>query len=297
MRNAHRGLSQEDLKMFRDDLRRKVWDQIRQHDFRAFADLLPNSLFVEAAQHCGLKIGCCALNLVTMVWLGIAAAARPLHSFASLLVLIVKLLEDSEHGLPRFGAQASPGNRPRRQRRSKHDPHGTQPQQLTEEAFVKARKVMPLAFWTALLVVLSERFEQQHERWIRWKRFRLLALDGTHVRLPNWKPLATHFGRSGNGRSAGPVQARLVMLQLPLARLPWRYSLVPQRQGETTVAADLLNDLRPNDLVLMDQGFWSYGLFHLIQHRQAFFAIRLRQGMKLRTRKHLGPQDRQVELA
>jgi Transposase DDE domain len=281
--------------MFTDEQRSKVWGEIRQHDFRAFARLLPDSLFTDAAQRCGLRITRCALNVVSMVWLGLISAVHPLHSFAALLTLTVKLLDDSEHGMPGTLTAARKRARRKRKRRSKHDPHGTDPLQVTEEAFVKARKALPLAFWTTLLTLLSERFEQRHAQWIRWNHFRLLALDGTHVKLPNWKPLAGYFGRASNGRSRGPVRARMVMLQMPLARLPWRYSLVPQKQGETTVAADLLRELRADDLVLMDQGFWSYRLFHMIQEQNAFFAIRLRSQAKFKRVKRLGTKDHLVE--
>ena len=38
----------------------------------------------------------------------------------------------------------------------------------------------------------------------------------------------------------------------------------------------------------MDRGFWSYGLFWQIQRRQAFFGIRLRRGVKLKTLRNAG---------
>ena len=48
-------------------------------------------------------------------------------------------------------------------------------------------------------------------------------------------------------------------------------------------------------LLLLDRGFWSYGLFWQIQWREAFFGIRLRTGVLLKTSKSLGPDDRLVE--
>lgn len=282
--------------MFTDEHRANVWDRLRQHDFRAFARLLPDTLFRAAAAQAGVRISRCSLNVVTLVWLGIASALRQMQSFASVLTLTVKLLQDSEYGPQLMRRQSSPLRRRGQRRRSKHDPRGGAPLAVTEEAFVKARGRMPLSFWMALLLLLSERFEKQHADWVRWKHFRLLALDGTSLTLPGWKRLAKHFGRAGNGRSRGPVQARMVMLQLPLVRLPWRYTLGPKKRGETTEAAELLRQVHGNDLVLMDQGFWSYGLFWTIQNQQAFFAIRLRADVHVRTLKHLGPHDRLVQL-
>lgn len=284
--------------MFTDGQRRKVWDEIRQHDLRAFARLLPDELFAQAATQAQLRIADCALNLTTLVWLGVAAALHRLRNFAGVLQLTLKLLEDSEHWPQSpLAATRRHARRPakgKRRRRSKHDPRRNDPTQLTEEAFAQARQKMPLEFWTTLIMLLGQRFEQQHGDWVRWKSFRLLALDGTAIDLPDWKPLQEHFGRAGNGWSKGKVQARMVMLQLPLARVPWRYTLGPLKDGEPTVAEPLLGQLQPDDLVLMDRGFWNYGLFWTVQHRRAFFAIRLRAGTRLHTLRRLGPKDRLV---
>src|SRR6185437_6506622 len=91
------------------------------------------------------------------------------------------------------------------------------------------------------------------------------------------------------------VQARLVMLQLPLVRLPWRYELTPITQGERTVAARLLKHLRRNDLVLMDRGFFSYGLFWQVLRGGAHFAVRAIRGVKFTTVATLADGSRLVD--
>jgi hypothetical protein len=103
--------------------------------------------------------------------------------------------------------------------------------------------------------------------------------------------LATAFGTSRNGRQRRRPQARMVMLAFPQCRLPWRYELTPRSCHEQTIAMRLLGYLEPLDLVLMDRGFWSYGLFWEVQRRQAFFGIRLRRGVKIKTLKRLGRGD------
>lgn len=78
---------------------------------------------------------------------------------------------------------------------------------------------------------------------------------------PSSEPLggaeAAHFGTAKNGSQRGRTQARMVLLEFPLARFPWRYELVPLAEGERTVAARLLTGLRQDDLVLMGRGFGS----------------------------------------
>lgn len=91
------------------------------------------------------------------------------------------------------------------------------------------------------------------------------ALDGTSIDLENWKKLSSYFGTAKNGKLCGQTQARMVLLAFPTVRIPVRYELVPLAEGERTVAARLLNGLRRDDLVLIDRGFWSYGLFWQIQ--------------------------------
>jgi hypothetical protein len=56
----------------------------------------------------------------------------------------------------------------------------------------------------------------------------------------------------------------------------------------------LLDVVRRDDLLLIDRGFWSLGLFRQIQHRGADFAIRLIGGVACQTLRSLGPDDRRA---
>ena len=259
--------------MFTDERRCNVWNRIRQQDLRVFGRILTPALMKEAAQAAGVKLGNSPLNQANLVWLGIAAALHTAKNFADILVLTFKLLEDADLWKPNAPS-------PKRKRRaSKHNPHGKKGVLASEEAFVQARQRMSMDFWLWLLLLLAQRFQAQHPDAVRWKGFRLLAMDGTEIALPYWKTLAQAFGTSRNGRRRRRPQARMVMLAFPQCRLPWRYELTPRSCHEQTSAARLVEHLEPQDLLLMDRGFWSYGLFWQIQRRQAFFGIRLRRGV------------------
>lgn len=276
--------------MFKDDIRSAVLQRLRQRGVRAFAHLLTAQVFDRTAQTTGIPIGTRPLNHAQLVWLGIASAWHSTRHFADVLGQTLKLLRDEGSPLvPRPQSQA------RSPRRSKHDPRSTDPATVSEEAFSNARKMMPWSFWAGLITVLADCFNEQHPTRVRYKHFRLLALDGTCLNLNGWSRLAAHFGKAKNGTSVGRTQARLVLLEFPLVRLPLRYELVPLAQGERTVAARLLQGLHPDDLVLMDRGFWSYGLFWQIQGQGAFFAVRLMAGVRTRTLRKLGRNDRLVE--
>jgi hypothetical protein len=274
--------------MFTDERRCNVWDRIRQHDLRVFGRILTPALMKETAQAAGLTLRRSPLNCANLVWLGMVAALHGAKNFADILVLTFKLLEDADLWKPG-------GPPPKRKRRtSKHDPHGRQGVLASEEAFVQARQRMPIDFWLWLILLLVQEFQTRHPEAVQWKGFRLLALDGTEIALPHWKTLAAAFGTSRNGRRRRRPQARMVMLAFPQCRLPWRYELTPRSCHEQTIAMRLLESVEPRDLVLMDRGFWSYGLFWQVQRRRAFFGIRLRRGVKLKTREQLGSNDRLV---
>jgi Transposase DDE domain len=274
----------------------RVWNELRQCDLKPFARFLSFALVSQAARGAGVKLGRGPLHLGNLVWLALGSALHTSKSFADILVLVLKIIRDAPDWDQSAFAQAQRQARRKKGKRRRHDPRGNDPTRLSEEAFVQARRKMPWSFWVHLLMLLTDVFEDRHGQRVRWKSFRLLALDGTCINLPSWKRLREHFGTASNGggKRRRKTQARMVMLQLPLVRLPWRYELTPLREGEKTVAGRLLKGLRGNDLVLMDRGFWSYGLFWQIQHQQAFFAIRQVAQVRLKTIGKLGHRDRLV---
>ncbi len=283
--------------MCMDACKSKVWDDQRQRDLKAFGKWLRPEVIDQAARNAGVRVGCGPLQLGNLVWLAVASAWHGGKNFAGILVLVLKLLRDAP------GWQASSlatlqrrgRHKARAQKRHKHDPRGQDPTLVSEEAFVQARHKMPWGFWIALLVLLTDSFERVHGERACWKGFRLLALDGTLIALPGWKKLAAYFGTKSSGsQRRQKTMARLIMIQMPLVRMPWRYELTPVREAESHVAARLLVDLRANDLLLMDRGFWSYGLFCQIERQGAFFATRLKAGVRLRTLQKLGRDERLV---
>jgi hypothetical protein len=277
--------------MFMDESKATVWNDVRQRDIRAFDKWLTPTLFLAATVRAGLQEWRCLsknpLCLANMVWLGISGALHPTRNFAHVLTGAMKLLEDCE-----FFRPIQP-DKERRKRRSgsKHDPR-TERATVTEEAFAQARKRMPPEFWFALLGLLVEQFEAERGDKVRLFGFRLLAMDGTRLDLPDTARNREHFGAARNARGDHGPQARMTLLQFPLVRMPCLYELTPVSVGEPTMAKRLVESaVRADDLILLDAGFWSYGLLWKIQQKQAYFAIRLRRGLKLKTVKRLGLQD------
>jgi hypothetical protein len=282
------------LDVFTDEHRQKVWDQLRQFDLRCFEDLLSTDLIRAAAKRAGVRLGRGPLYLTNMVWLGIASAWHHTRSFSEILTLTLHLLRDVE-GFAQTPLGKEQGRAKRRKSgKSKHSPRRPDATEVSEEAFVQARRRMPWSFWLALIMVLAEEFQAAHPHQVRWKGFRLLAMDGTCITLPNWKKLKDYFGIAKGRRGSGRVQARMVMLQCPLVRMPFSIEVSPLKVAECKLAEDLVPQIVSGDLVLMDRGFWSYRLMSQIVARQAAFGIRLKRGVVLQTVRKLGPQDRVV---
>ena len=281
--------------MFTDEHRCDVWEQIGQQGIQAFATKITPAVIAQAAARTGVQLVKSPLCLGNLVWLGIATALHTTLDFATILITTLRLLEDQRgfYASP-LGQEKRKGQQREKNKRgrSKHHPHRDDPTQVSEEAFVKARRRMPLAFWMNLIIILGEKFQEQHRSLLEFRGFRLLAMDGTCIDRGHWKRLKSYFGTASNAKGKQHAQARLVMLQFPFVRLPYRYELCPLDQGEVTIARRLAQHLGTNDLVLLDACFWSYGLFWDIQNRGAFFAIPLKgKRINWKSVRRLGRQD------
>ena len=211
--------------MFKDELRSEVWDDIRHHGIRAFARHVTPATIAEAAKRTGVTIVASPLNLANLVWLGIASAINISFDFATVLSETLRVLEDQPgFSSTKLGREKQRGKRAKKGQ-CKHSPHREDRTVVSEEAFVKARSRMPLEFWLNLIIILVELFQTEHRSLITFRGFRLLAMDGTDVNLPNWPALRKHFGTAKNQSGQHQAMGRMVMLQLPLVRLPFRYEL------------------------------------------------------------------------
>jgi len=114
-----------------------------------------------------------------------------------------------------------------------------------------------------------------------WHGFRLLAIDGTTLRLPNAPEIRQHFGeRSGGSGRPCPI-SRLSALYDPLNKLTVASILSPIHTGERDQAHHLLRDLMPNSLVIFDRGYPAFSLFKAVASRTNNFCARLNSHWKI----------------
>ena len=130
---------------------------------------------------------------------------------------------------------------------------------VTEEAFCSARGLLSLSFWRTLWNRLQQRYREQFQQSMLWKnQHRVLAGDGTEAALPNVPALVKFFGRPKNGQ--GPSrrpQGRLVALCSVFTGFCVAFMFVSLKFTEHTVLRHLIRQLRPDDLLLLDRGFFS----------------------------------------
>jgi Transposase DDE domain len=278
--------------MFCDATRAAHWRQLTGLPFRLFAPILTPELIARAARMAECPLGESALNVATLTHLAISCAYHQSRPFAQVLSLTLKLLDDLNAGP---GQPRQPP--PPRTAEDKHNPKVLDPDQLSNSAFTQARARLPWGFWLALIALLADNFEHAHPTLVRWRgRYRLLCLDGTTIDLPNEKAVLDYFGSAGKGKKGRrQAQARMVMLQLTNARVPWRFDLTPLAEAEVQVAQRLLAEVHRDDVVLMDRAFFTYETFWRIANRDAFFVTRLRKQIKFKVLRELAPGDQRIE--
>lgn len=96
--------------------------------------------------------------------------------------------------------------------------------------------------------------------------WRLLAIDGFEVDLPDSKENAAEFGYAGSGenRSAFP-KARVVALSECGTHAFLAAEIGSYATGEKTLAAKLYPRLRDDELLTADRGFYSWGAWDAAQ--------------------------------
>lgn len=145
---------------------------------------------------------------------------------------------------------------------------------VSKVALAKARMKVKFQAFTDLNHQLIGYFEQ-HFNPLTWQGFRLLAIDGSLIRLPQIKEIAEHFGVWRGRQGLPSPMARVSELFDVLNKVSIDAWVSPKRFGERQLAAQHLLKLMPNDLVLLDRGYPAWWLFQLIISMNGHFCARI----------------------
>ena len=145
---------------------------------------------------------------------------------------------------------------------------------VSKVALAKARMKLKFEAFIELNGRLTKYFYNNFNP-ILWKGFRLVAFDGSTVRLPHIKEISKHFGM-WNVRKGDPCpMARVSQMFDPLNRISLDAIISPKGMGERKLAAKHCSNLRPLDLVLLDRGYPAFWFFKLILFYHADFCARI----------------------
>lgn len=145
---------------------------------------------------------------------------------------------------------------------------------VSKSAFCQARqKVKPSAFIELNQAQVEHFYE--HFAVQRWQGYRLLAIDGTLLDVPNTALNRATFGSWGSRHGTHTAKARAWQLFDVLNHITLDGSLAPKEEGERCLAEAHLAQVQAGDLLLLDRGYPAYWLFFAILARGAEFCARL----------------------
>jgi hypothetical protein len=132
-------------------------------------------------------------------------------------------------------------------------------------AIWKARSRLGVAPVKELFATVCRPVATVDTRGAFYRRWRLIAVDGTTFDLPDTVANVARFGRpprSGRGeQDVGYPQARMVGLVECGTHVVFDAAIGPLRTGEHVLAGEVFASLRPGMLVLADRGFYGVDLW------------------------------------
>lgn len=165
-------------------------------------------------------------------------------------------------------------------------------------AFNRARQKIPVKVCQIMFAEAStyaQALACQQEK-LTWNGFRVYAIDGTKKNLPASDELSDFF--EAPSQAHFPQMITGVLFDV-LAKLPLNYMRAPFNTPERDMALELLKELGPGDLTLLDRGYPGYRLLHAIITQGADFLVRLpKTGLFLEARDFLaqGKRDGKITI-
>jgi len=145
---------------------------------------------------------------------------------------------------------------------------------VTKVALAKARVRLKFEAFIELNRHLAKFFYDEFDT-ITWYGFRLVAFDGSTIRLPHIKEIAEHFGAWGVRKGKACPMARVSQMFDTLNKVSIDAVISSKSTGERLLAAQHCTNLLPNDLVLLDRGYPAFWLFQLVLSCSAHFCARI----------------------
>jgi Transposase DDE domain len=146
---------------------------------------------------------------------------------------------------------------------------------VTKQAFSKARKNLSAKAFVLLNRKLLEEYYTDNQ-YSTWKGFRVLAVDGSDIQLPQKESLKSKFGRAINGRGPTLAMAKLSCAYDVLNQKTLDVQLDRCKSSERDLAVKHIEAIQQlqhdtKDLYIFDRGYPSLGiLFYLLSQNKDF---------------------------
>lgn len=141
-------------------------------------------------------------------------------------------------------------------------------------AFLRARKKVPVDVFSGLFKQAVEEATSLASNCggAKWNGLRLVAIDGTKKNVPYSEELAQTLGVPHGAHYPQLLSCALfdVLLKIPL-NLMWG----AHDASERNIALELIKDLGPGDLLLLDRGYPGFELFEKLLSQGTDFLVRL----------------------
>lgn len=132
-------------------------------------------------------------------------------------------------------------------------------QNFTKSAFVQKRvKINPDVFKYLSQTIIENVYTENNPTIKRFHGFRILAVDGSKLTLPNTEELKKEFGESKNHTDTGVVQGRISSLFDVLNSFTLDSELGKLALGEREMSLKHSSSWEKNDLIIYDRGYPGY---------------------------------------
>lgn len=148
-------------------------------------------------------------------------------------------------------------------------------QAITKSAFFQARKQLSHNVFIELNQIVTQGFYDQFNDYRKWNGFRLCAIDGSMIRLPNEPDIVHEFGtHTGKKNQADCSMGLTSVFYDVLNQIVIDSSINPIKASERDCAALHLEHARKNDLVIYDRGYNAFWLYATHTARDLAFCMR-----------------------
>lgn len=153
---------------------------------------------------------------------------------------------------------------------------------ITKSAFFQARKQLSHTAFIALNQQVVKGVYQSDWKPKTWKGFRLCAIDGTSIRLPNEPDIIEHFGvQKGRPEQGQCAMGMASVFYDVLNKIVIDSGIHPRLTSERQCAEDHLQFSDENDLVIFDRGYVAFWLYAYLLDKNISFCIRAKTKQSL----------------